>query len=521
MAMTKKLPNRCQDFETALIDSEQRFRQMADIAGEWLWEQDPQGYYTYSSIAVKKILGFTPEEVIGKHYTTFLTPQDKANQKDYTTEKTAFYNLINNYRHQDGRPVLTESTGLPIFAPTGQLLKWRGIDRDITSKKQFEDALLDSEKRLRLVIESALSAIVMMDSYGIITDWNRQAENMFGWSNKEAIGQRLDSLIIPSRFHSAHRQGLQQFLQTGHGEILNRRIEHIAKRRDGSEFPVELSIAPLKLGNTYIFSGFVNDITARKAAEQHTREVQISLAIAQSEINMARHIQSSLLPSAPIITKDFQIAGYCLPANLVGGDYFDYFFRTDTQLDMVIADVSGHSFAPALFMVAARSAIRTYANSTQSPAHIIDTLNRFMFKDLDNSDFFITLFYLQYDIVRHELRFANAGHPPPLLLSAGQSQCQRLDADGLILGVREQVTFEEKTVLMAKNDVLLIYTDGLTEAENAEGEFFGLERVSDIFSQHCGQTPQAIIDALLSELKQFCQRDALKDDITLMVFKRN
>ncbi|SJM96167.1 PAS domain S-box (fragment) [Crenothrix polyspora] len=521
MTMPNKPSNQCQDIETALIDSEQRFRQMADIAGEWLWEQDPQGYYSYSSVAVHKILGFTPEEVIGKHYTAFLTPQDKASQQIYITQQNAFHNLINHYRHKDGHPVLTESTGLPIINNAGRLLKWRGLDRDITAKKQFQDALLDSEKRLRLVIESALSAIVMMDSYGIITDWNRQAENMFGWSHQEAVGQRLDFLIIPLRFHDAHRQGLQRFLQTGQGEILNRLVEHTARRRDGSEFPVELSISPLKLGNAYIFSGFINDITARKASEQHARETQISLAIAQSEINMARHIQASLLPSAPITTKDFEITGYCLPANQVGGDYFDYFFRTDNQLDMVIADVSGHSFAPALFMVAARSAIRTYSNNIESPAHIIDTLNRFLFKDLDNTDFFITLFYLQYDIARHALRFANAGHPPPLLVNAGQTQCQRLDADGLILGVREQVLFEEKVLPVAQNDVLLVYTDGLTEAENSEGEFFGLERVSDIFTQHSQQTPQDIIDALLSELKHFCQRDTLKDDITLMVFKRN
>lgn len=521
MTMPKIPSNQCQDIESALVDSEQRFRQMAAIAGEWLWEQDPQGYYIYSSVAVKQILGFTPEEVIGKHYTAFLTPQDKAVQQVYTTNKTAFHALINHYRHKDGHPVLTESTGLPIINNDGQLLKWRGIDHDITAKKQFQDALLDSEKRLRLVIESALSAIVIMDSYGIIIDWNRQAEHIFGWSQPEALGKRLDVLIIPSRFHDAHRYGLQRFLQTGQGEMLNRLVEHTAKRRDGTEFPVELSISPLKLGNTYIFSGFINDITARKAAEQQARETQVSLAIAQNEINMARHIQASLLPSVPITTKDFEITGYCLPANQVGGDYFDYFFRTDNQLDMVIADVSGHSFAPALFMVAARSAIRTYANNAETPAHILAALNRFLFKDLDNADFFITLFYLQYDIARHELRFANAGHPPPLLMRAGQAQCQYLDADGLILGVREQIDFEEKILSLAANDVLLIYTDGLTEAENPQGEFFGLECVSNIFIRLSQQSPQAIITGLLSELKQFCQRDTFNDDITLMVFKRH
>ena len=292
-------------------------------------------------------------------------------------------------------------------------------------------------------------------------------------------------------------------------------------RRDGSEFPVELYISPLKLGNAYVFSGFVHDITDRKAAEQKIRQAQVNLAIARSEINIARQIQSSLLPSAPLTSDHFEITGMCLPADQVGGDYFDYFFRNEDRLDMVIADVSGHSIGPALFMVEARSAIRTQANGVKTPAQTLAVLNDFLFADLNKSDYFITMFYLQYDLGGHLLRFANAGHPPPLLISSGYTTCRQLDADGLILGVREHVAFEEKTMALAQGDLILIYTDGLTEAENTQGEFFGLERVSDIFIQQAGQAPQQIIDALLAALKEFCRREVFKDDITLMIFKRS
>ena len=192
--------------ESALRESEERFRQMAEMTGEWLWEQDPQGYYIYCSTAVSQILGFNRDEVIGKHYTDFLTPQDQAEQQFYSTSHRPFYALTNHYRHKDGHPVLTESTGLPIIGAEGKLLKWRGVDRDITAKKHFQDALIESEKRTRLIIESSLSAIVIMDSYGLVTDWNHKAEKMFGWSRNEAIGQRLEDLIIPLRFRNAHRQ---------------------------------------------------------------------------------------------------------------------------------------------------------------------------------------------------------------------------------------------------------------------------------------------------------------------------
>ena len=507
--------------ESALKESEERFRQMAEMTGEWLWEQDPLGYYIYSSTAVNQILGFSRNEVIGKHYTEFLTPQDQAEQQFYSASHRPFYALTNHYRHKDGHPVLTESTGLPIIGAKGKLLKWRGVDRDITARKHFQDALIESEKRTRLIIESSLSAIVIMDSYGLVTDWNHQAEKMFGWSRDEAIGQRLEDLIIPLRFRKAHRQGLKLFLHTGIGPMLNELVEHVAIRKDGSEFPVEVSIAPLKLGNTYIFSGFIHEITARKAAEQKIRQAEVNQAIAQSEMKIAQRIQASLLPSAPIKSDYFEVTGYCLPTESAGGDYFDYFFRNDDNVDIIIADVSGHhSIGPLLFMVEARSAIRTLAKGPGTPSKTLSVLNDFMFEDLDKADYFITLFYLQYDLSTQQLSYANAGHPPPLLLSPLQRECRQLDADGMILGVRKNVIFEEKITPIAKGDLILLYTDGLTEAESPSGDFFGVERVSDILIQYAQDSPEKIINALLMNLKQFCQSESFKDDITLMIFRR-
>lgn len=511
----------CGGILSALRESEERFRQMADMTGEWLWEQDPAGYYLYSSNAVNQILGFSQDYVIGRHYTEFLTVADKVSQQPYAASHQAFYSLINHYQHRDGHEVLTESTGLPIMDANGKLVKWRGVDRDITARQHFQDALIDSEKRTRLIIESSINAIVLMDSYGIITDWNHQAEKMFGWTAQEAIGQRLDNLIVPPRFRAAHRTGLQNFLKTGVGAMLNRQVELVALRKGGAEFPVEISVSPLKLGNAYIFSGFIHDISARKLAEQQIQQAQIKLAIAQSEVNIARQIQVSLLPAAPIKHKQFEVVGYCLPANQVGGDYYDYFFRHGNHLDMLIADVSGHSFGPALFMVEARSAIRIQAKYPGTPAESLGILNNFLYQDLNAADFFITMFYLQYDLIEQQLRFANAGHPTPLLYNSIEKTCLQLDTEGLILGIRDNVVFEEKTLPLRSGDMVLVYTDGLIEAENPQGEFFGLERVNELLVNQALQPPARVIARILDELKLFCGKDVFNDDITLLVFKRN
>ncbi len=510
---------RRKEAESALLESEERFRQMAEMTGEWLWEQDPEGYYLYSSNAVKQILGYNEEQIIGKHYTEFLTVKDKESQEFVAASQQQFYALINHYQHREGHEVLTESTGLPIINGEGKLLKWRGVDRDITARVHFQEALVESEKRTRLIIESSINAIVIMDAYGIVTDWNHRAEKMFGWSRNEAIGQRLDELIIPARFQKAHRLGLEKFLHSGVNTILNKQTEQIALRRDGTEFPVELSVSPLKLGNTYIFSGFIHDISGRKAAEEQMRQAQVNLAIAQNEIRIAQQIQATLSPSAPIQSVDFEVTGVCLTANKVGGDYFDYFYRSEGQLDMVIADVSGHSIGPALFMVETRSAIRAQASLSATPSETLSVLNNFLFDDLNKSDYFITLFYLQVDINKQLLRFASAGHPPPLLYIQSGHEIKELDTEGLLLGIRQDVVFEEKTAALGKGDIVFFYTDGLIEAENANKEFFGLDRVKEVFLQNVGELPQNIIDSICAALHRFCQRTEYEDDITLMVFK--
>ncbi len=505
--------------KSALTESEARFSQMADMTGEWLWEQDPHGFYIYSSIAVKKILGYLPEEVIGKHYSELLTPQDKQKHTKGSSSLRPFYSLINYYRHKDGHQVITESTGLPIKNHAGKVTKWRGVDRDITAQKHFQDALIESEKRTRLIIESALNAIVIIDSYCIVDDWNHHAEKMFGWSHQEAIGQRVDELIIPKRLRPLFHKGIRKFLKTGKSKIINKRLESFAIRRDNSEFPVEFSLSPLQLGNAFIFSGFIHDITARRRAEQQIRQAQINLAITQSEFKIAHQIQSTLLPSAPINTPQFEITGLCLPADQVGGDYFDYFYRDKKCLDFVIADVSGHSIGPALFMVETRSVIRAQLNKSASPSVTLDMLNSVLFQDLDNADYFITLFYCQYFPDSQELFFANAGHPPPLIFRHGENQCTQLDAEGLVLGVRKRVIFEEKKLALESGDLVLLYTDGLTEAENQHGEFFGIKQVCRIISDNAKKPPNKIIETLISELKQFRGNGTFIDDITLMILK--
>jgi PAS domain S-box-containing protein len=132
--------------------------------------------------------------------------------------------------------------------------------------------LESSEERLRLIINTALDAVITMNAEGLITNWNSEAERTFGWSSQEALGRRLSEIIVPLRFREERERALQRFLDTGEGKMLRQRTETTALHRGGDEFPVEMVTSPVKFGGQWIFSSFIRDITARKRAEEASRE---------------------------------------------------------------------------------------------------------------------------------------------------------------------------------------------------------------------------------------------------------
>jgi PAS domain S-box-containing protein len=166
------------------------------------------------------------------------------------------------------------SVKCPLWDDAGRLYAVFGISTDITDRKRAEAQLRASEERTRAIIEAALDAIVTMDSTGVITGWSPQAEKTFGWTSHEALGRSLADTIIPDRYRESHRLGLRRYLATGEGPVLNTRIELSAVHRDGREFPIELAIAPLRIGDAVSFSAFVRDITERKNTEQALTESQ-------------------------------------------------------------------------------------------------------------------------------------------------------------------------------------------------------------------------------------------------------
>ena len=235
-----------------------------------------QGAQMQTGYSREELLAMTPVDI----KPTFDEPQFRALLARVRAEPDHALTHTTVHRRKDGADVSVEIV-LQYFTPQGQRSHYIAAVRDITERQRAEATLRQSEKRTRHILESALDAFVGMDTDGFITDWNAQAEQIFGWSRQEAIGQHLAATIIPAQYREAHERGLRRFLATGKGSILNQLIEITAHHRDGREFPVELTIsATFVSAGRYTFNAFLRDISVRKRAEAALRESEQRLAYA-------------------------------------------------------------------------------------------------------------------------------------------------------------------------------------------------------------------------------------------------
>jgi len=239
----------------------------------------------------------------------------------------------------------------------------------------------------------------------------------------------------------------------------------------------------------------------------------------EKELQIARTIQMGLLPTRSPEIQGISLAGTCIPTREVGGDYFDYFSRGPAVLDLVIADVSGHNVGAALLMAEVRTFIKAEAKKLQTPDEILFALNEFLYDDLTRAELFISMFYLTYNADTGELTFSNAGHNPPLIWRGAPHSCEWLDAEGLILGVKRKFAYEKKRVPLNPGDILLLYTDGITEAANPDKEMFGEARLCALLKEYHSLPAQQIIDELCGQVRAFTGSRFLVDDVSLVVMK--
>ena len=244
------------------------------------------------------------------------------------------------------------------------------------------------------------------------------------------------------------------------------------------------------------------------------------------ELALAAEVQRRLLPEQPPESVAVELAGFCQPARGVGGDYYDFITFDNRQLGIAIADVAGKGMAAALLMSTIQATLRSLsAGSNQGPqgshslADMVATLNRLLWNSTGGLNY-VTFFYAQFDQSTRRLAYVNAGHNPPLILRAGERDGFRhLDAGGTVVGIFEHCAYEQETVQMQPGDVLLAYTDGLTEALNEAGEEFGEARVRQALAETSTASVDEIRDEIVRRVRAWCADAPQHDDLTFIVLK--
>ncbi|MDD2709701.1 MAG: SpoIIE family protein phosphatase [Verrucomicrobiae bacterium] len=379
--------------------------------------------------------------------------------------------------------------------------------RDITRRRQAEENLRRSEARNRALLSSIPDLIFRVTMEGVILDSNAA----FGTKWKkliegDATGRNVADVLpqIVARLTEA----LVEADRTGEAQVF--------------EHPLAVS------GETFYFevraladedAGFLivlHDITARKRVEQAEKERT------EKDLEVARAIQRVLLPSVFPRILDVDISATNVPAQKVGGDYYDLIQLSPTRWGLAIADVSGKGVSGALVMAMCRSNLRLIAAGGDSPAVVMKKLNRVIKPDMQD-DMFISMIYGILDTQIKTFSFCRVGHEPLFLYHRSLDKLEMLSPRGMALGIDGGPAFdaliEEKQLAMRAGDVLIFFTDGITEARNKDGREFGRERLSAVV-RGSAQLPSADMTAgILDEVNLFAGREPQSDDMTLLVLR--
>jgi sigma-B regulation protein RsbU (phosphoserine phosphatase) len=241
------------------------------------------------------------------------------------------------------------------------------------------------------------------------------------------------------------------------------------------------------------------------------------------DLAIARDIQRVLLPAEPPAIKGFEISGINVPARQVSGDYFDYIKVDDERLGVAIADVSGKGVPASLIMAICRSVLRSQAAQNPSPADVLQKVNRQLYPDI-KEDMFISMAYLILDHARNSVTLARAGHDAPLLFKAASGTVEKLKPPGLVVGIDSGSVFDRLTnnfnVPLERDDCLILYTDGVTEALDAEGNEFGIERTTESVQASAKSGASAIVTRVIDDVRNFVGSTPQNDDITLIAIRK-
>ena len=238
----------------------------------------------------------------------------------------------------------------------------------------------------------------------------------------------------------------------------------------------------------------------------------------ESELELSQVVQRALLPQRVPNIRGVELAAFSRPSEIIGGDYFDFFQFRDGTHGLVIADVSGHGVSAGMLMSSLQTAIRTMAPDTDSPAEILERINRFYIHNIHFTTF-VTVFLARFDPTTLSLTYVNAGHNPPAVRRRSNASITWLRPTAPAIGLAEDFHARMESIGFSQGDSLLLYTDGVTEVLNISNEQFGQDRLAELVQQHADRPAPDLLQAVRQAISAFGGNMPLVDDVTMVALK--
>jgi phosphoserine phosphatase RsbU/P len=529
--------------ELALLRAQEKYRGIFEHIVEGIFQTTADGRYISANTALARIYGYdSPAELmagltdIGRQL--YVEPGRRDEFIRLMEQQDVVTDFASRVRRRDGSVIWISENVRAVRDERQQLLYYEGTVEDITERKRAEEQMRDSEALYHSLVENLPQNIFRKDLNERFTFANQRFCQTLGKPLEEIVG-KTDFDFFPPELAAKYQQDDRKILESG--QPFETVEEHIPP--SGEKLYVNVSKTPLRdsSGRIIGLQGIFWDITARRRAEERLRRTTAELAKSREELRarneqmeedlrMAREIQQAIIPQQyPCFPKSADpkdsLLRFChryFPAGAVGGDFFNVRALSDTTAGVFICDVMGHEVRSALITAIMRALVEELAELATEPGRLLGQINHELRAILRQSGtpMFTTAFYLVADLERREIRYANAGHPKPLLIRRPANHARVLsNATGKCcpaLGLFDDTVYPASQCQIAPGDLVMLFTDGLYDIEGPEQDRLNQDWLLTETQKRIRCPVGVLFDALLNEIRALSGQTSFPDDVCLV-----
>jgi PAS domain S-box-containing protein len=470
---------------------------------------DASGGFTLFNREAERILGGGPEQIGSAHRSEVLGCYRPDRVTPFPSEELPLTRALRGEEVRDElilirNPSQPDGVWIRVSAkPFANLPEEAGsavvVLRDVTEQRRAIERI----ELLSRAVEQTADSVLITDVNGTIEYVNSAFEMTTGYTREEALG-KTPAILKSGRQDAAFYAGMWSLILSGgsfRGSLFNR-------KKNGELYCAEQTITPIKNGEGQIthFVSLLKDVTeARKHQEQ---DIQMKLA---------REVQQKLYANA-VTVAGLDIGAVSCPADETSGDYFDFSFSTDTRVDVAVGDVSGHGLDAALVMALTRAYVRAFSAQNLQVSDTLEAVNRMLLADLDGERY-VTLLFARVNMENSTLSYGSAGHVPGFVLGRSGHVERIIESSGVPLGLFSACDVRTSTMPLKRGDLIVLLTDGVTEAVNDAGEELSIDRVIEYVQAHQHESAQRIADAVCDRAHALAREQPQRDDITAVILK--